>query len=242
MESKKNCERCGKKLSLGIGPDGPVGIEMTGETICGDCYMKMMQAISPPVNDNYEVKEFRNKIIRELTQPLSLDESCFSLYCEQFMSSDVEIKIIDNIYHIKFLYDLIEDMNRWKKVSNYLISWIMQHPLSRRTWSKQTSASQILVIGGQFVFIFIPEEFPEPPKNFGSQVAMKLCPSLDATKIGWMVCPVSTTTIESHNQDINRAISEWAKTQNQPETLRFNAKKVKFHFSPDECDCYIIHR
>lgn len=68
MKSQKTCDRCGKTLHPGTGPDGPTSIEMTGETICGDCMMKMLEAISPPVNDNFEVKEFSKKAVNELAQ------------------------------------------------------------------------------------------------------------------------------------------------------------------------------
>lgn len=242
MASQQTCNRCGKTLRSGVDTDGPVHIEMTGETICGDCMMKMLAAVSPPVNDNFEVKEFSKKAVNELAQITGVKPSSISIHCEQFMSHDVEIKIDNNIYQIVLIYDLIEDRIRWKQSRDYLVSWMNQHPLSNRTWSPKTSANPNLVDNGRFVFIFIPEEYPEPPNNFGAQVAKELCRPVDATKIGWMVCPVSTASQERQNQDVASTISAWVGTQSQPDTLRVNVKKVKFHFSSEECTCMIVQR
>lgn len=242
MTSQQTCDRCGKTLHPGVGPDGRISIEMTGETICGDCMMKMLEATSPPVNDNFEVKEFSKKAVNELAQLTGVKLSNISINCKQFMAHDVEIKIDNNIYQIVFVYDLIEDRIRWKQSRDYLVSWMNQHPLSNRAWNPKISANPNLVANGRFVFIFLPEEYPEPPNNFGAQVAQELCRSVDATKIGWMICPVSTASEERQNQDIARTISTWAGTQSQPDTLRVNSKKVKFHFSPDECTCMIVQR
>jgi len=240
--SQQTCNRCGKTLRPGVGADGPVDIEMTGETICGDCLMKMIDAISPPVNDNFETKEFLKKAVNELAQLTGVKPSNISIYSKQLMSHDIEIEIDNNIYKIMLIYDLIEDKTRWKHSRDYLVTWMNNHPLSKKSWNPKTSANQNLVANGRFVFIFLPEEYSEPPENFGSQVAHELCRSVDTTKIGWIVCPVSTASEELHNHEIGSSIATWAGTQSQPDSLRFDMKKVKFHFSPDEFTCIIVQR
>ena len=107
MTSQQTCDRCGKILHHGVGPDGPMSIEMTGETICGDCMMKMLESISPPVNDNFEVKEFSKKAVDELAQLTGVKSSSISILCKQFLSHDVEIRIDNNIYQIVLIYDLV---------------------------------------------------------------------------------------------------------------------------------------
>lgn len=242
MESKQYCSRCGKALGTEAGADGPVTVEMTGEILCGECLMKMLESVSPPVNDNHEVKEFMNKASNDIVRQTGIEPTRIAIQCKQFMAHDVEISISNNVYTIVLIYDLIDDRKRWKQTRDYLISWIKQHPLRTESWPVQMSANQNLDKGGRFVFIFLPDSYPQPPSNFGAQVAKELCRSTDSDKLGWIVCPASSTSEQTKQQDIGNALKAWTETQKQPDSLRCIPKKVKFHFSPDECDCIIVER
>lgn len=92
------------------------------------------------------------------------------------------------------------------------------------------------------MFIFLPESYPKPASRFGKQVAQELCRGIAPDKIRWMVYPVCATNEQAKNQDIAVALSTWTRTQTDPDSLRFHPKKVRFHFSPDQCDCIIVQR
>jgi hypothetical protein len=243
MKSQQTCDRCGKTLRAGtMGPDTPVHFDQTGEAICGECMMKMMESISPPVDDNYEVKEFKKRAGNELSRLSGVDISSISLHCKQFISHDVETKIDNNIYDITFIYELIEDTSRWRQARDYMVTWMRQHPLSNKTWTQRNSANTTLVDKGRIVLIFPPENFPEPPFDFGQRIAQQLCPSIDAKKLGWIVYPVNTATEESEKREIGEFLRAWASTQSHPETLKVDMKGLKVQSFPREFTCVIVYR
>jgi hypothetical protein len=238
----QTCDRCGKTLQRDTGPNMPIKNQMTGETYCGDCMMQMLESMSTPVNDNFEVKEFSKKAADELALLAGVKSSSISMMSKQFLSFDVEIKVNNNVYEVVYIYDLIRNRSRWIAARDYLVSWIKQHQLSRKTWNTKTSANPNLVQDGRFVLIFLPEVYPEPPSSIGAQVAKELCSAVDPAKLGWMICPVAIDSEEHNKRDIVQAISTWANTQSRPETLRFNSKTIKVKSAPEKWTCFVVQR
>jgi hypothetical protein len=162
--------------------------------------------------------------------------------CNQFTNHDVEINVKDGRYEVTIIYDLLADKARWRASRDYLVSWMKAHPIRRVTWSARASENTQLADGGRFVFIFLPEEFPEPPSELGKQVAHELCRTAPGPSIGWMVCPVSTASKDLSDQDMGHAVKNWAQRQTRPETLHVQIKEVKFRFAADPCTCMIVER
>jgi len=241
MSTTKLCAQCDKPLQRD-GAGEPVTIKMTGETICGACLMDMMESKAPSAEDNIEVKDFTHEAIIDLASKAGVFPDQISLCCKQFRASDVEIKIVDNIYTIIYLYDLIEDRKRWSLARDYLVAWMNQHPLRRQAWPVLKSANQMLSSDGRFLFIFLPGSFPQPPTDWVVGVAQELCRGINPGKLGWRVCSVTTTSEQETEGDINDALLSWAETQSHPETLKCIRKSVKFPFAEERCSCVIVQR
>ena len=172
MTLSQTCDRCGKGLGSGIGADGPVGIEMTGESICGDCMMKMMESVAPSLVDDIDAQAFAASVVDFLAQKTGLPPSRFSVALKTFLSHDVEIKAAENCYQIVVLIDLAHDPSRYTPAREYLVSWIKEHPMSAGNWVVQKSTNQELSPSGRFVFLFLPETYPPPPTEFGAKVTL----------------------------------------------------------------------
>ena len=219
-----------------------VTIEMTGETICGECLGAMIESKSPPVDDDPRVKGFREQIVTELARRTGVEPSCISVTCKRWYGHDVSITKEKNTYQITVLYDLMLEPKRWGEARDYLVSWIREHPIPKRTWDARQSSSNALSSIDRFVFIFLPEEFPEPPVEFGPSVAQELCRPIDSSRLGWMVCPVSSGSLNERNMEIVQVLQAWAQRQHQPDTILFNHKTVKFKFATEKCTCVVAQR
>ncbi len=241
MKKKETCDRCGKTLraeTKNAGPDTPVRIDQTGESICGECLMKMISSMSPPVDDNYETKEFLRNISQDLATQVGIDESKLSLRCEQFLSHDVHIQSEKDVYKIELLYDLIEDHDRWSKARAYLLSWIAQHPPIMNTQKPKASRNTKLARNGKFVFIFLPENYPKVPDSFAPKVALEISNLSNKRKVGWMLQPVFGGEEYQAHYAAN-IVNQWTASQKNPDSLNFSQKILRFKFSPQKCFCII---
>jgi hypothetical protein len=75
--------------------------------------------------------------------------------------------------------------------------------------------------------IFLPDTFAEPPAELGLEVAKRVCPDVDPSRLGWQLCPVSSGSKEERDREIALAATRWANAQSDRESLKFEPKVLR---------------
>jgi len=240
MTQSRNCCQCGKQLNIVVDSSELTRFEIKKEkTICGECALTLIGRIPQSMIVDPKILAFVENASKDLEKQTGLKPPYLSMICQENLEEDAEITLGDENYQVVLHNDLAFDNVRWDKARNYLISWIQHHPLQKKIWKTIQSTRSNLAQDDRYVFIFLPKDLPEPPNTWGLEVAKGLCGSVDPSKIGWTVFPVSTETQECINYDIKSVLREWIGEQPEPKSIGFTVRSLDFHFDFINCTCII---